>query len=219
MQKAETLPVISREIQDILTIKTSERHRWLADGRLACAGTRTVRLNGRARRITFHVFDPKVVEDLLDRGAFDERRVDLIQFWLTQFDRGGLNDDEAEASVNAEYEAHITALERKVGQLTMELDLMKKNSAPADRRRQRELLHHHRPPTRSIRRGCKMVDLPRSSYYYRSAARALNPADAQLVTIIEAIQDGLPCYGYRRITHELQRRGHLVNHRRVAGVM
>jgi hypothetical protein len=74
MDVVETLPVIPREIQDILTIKTSERHRWLADGRLPSAGTRTVRLNGRARQITFHVFDPKMVEDLLDRGAVDEWR-------------------------------------------------------------------------------------------------------------------------------------------------
>jgi transposase len=51
----------------------------------------------------------------------------LIQLWLTQFDRGELNDEEAEASVIAEYEAHIAALERKVGQLTMELDLVKKH--------------------------------------------------------------------------------------------
>ncbi|MDI7865195.1 transposase [Rhizobiaceae bacterium n13] len=50
----------------------------------------------------------------------------LIQLWLTQFDRGELNDEEAEASVIAEYEARIAALERKVGQLTMELDLVKK---------------------------------------------------------------------------------------------
>jgi len=70
----EQLPVIPREIQDILTITTSERHRWLADGRLPSAGTRTVRLNGRARRITFHVFDPKLVEDILDRGAVEEWR-------------------------------------------------------------------------------------------------------------------------------------------------
>ena len=49
----------------------------------------------------------------------------LIQLWLTQFDRGQLTD-EAEASVIAEYEARIAALKRKVGQLTMELDLAKK---------------------------------------------------------------------------------------------
>ena len=70
----ESLPVIPREIEDILTIKTSERHRWLGDGRLASAGTRTVKLRGRARQITFHVFDPRVVEDLLDRGTVEEWR-------------------------------------------------------------------------------------------------------------------------------------------------
>jgi hypothetical protein len=74
LQHCETLPVIPREIEDILTIKTSERHRWLSDGRLPSAGTRNVRLNGRARRITFHVFDPKVVEDILDRGLVEDWR-------------------------------------------------------------------------------------------------------------------------------------------------
>ena len=74
--EAGALPVIPREIEDILTIKTSERHRWLADGRLPSAGKRTVRLNGRARQITFHIFDPKVVEDLLDRGAVEEWRLE-----------------------------------------------------------------------------------------------------------------------------------------------
>lgn len=74
--EAEALPIIPREIQDILAITASERRRWLADGRLVSAGTRTVRLAGRARQITFHVFNPKVVEDLLDRGAVDEWRVE-----------------------------------------------------------------------------------------------------------------------------------------------
>ncbi|MDP9592473.1 UNVERIFIED_ORG: putative transposase [Shinella zoogloeoides] len=64
-----------------------------------------------------------------------------------------------------------------------------------------------------------MIDLPRSTYYYRSTARALNLGDSELVAIIEDIQDELPCYGYRRVTHELHRRGHLVNHKRVARVM
>jgi transposase len=50
----------------------------------------------------------------------------LIQLRLTQFDRGELHDEEAEASVIAEYQTRIAALERKVGQLTMEPDLVKK---------------------------------------------------------------------------------------------
>jgi transposase-like protein len=57
----------------------------------------------------------------------------LIQLWLTQFDRGEQNDEEAEASVIAEYEARIAALERKVGQPTMELDLAKKRRASRPR--------------------------------------------------------------------------------------
>lgn len=44
------------------------------------------------------------------RGQRDAQRtydvsINLIQFWLTQFDRGELNGEEAEASVIAEYEA------------------------------------------------------------------------------------------------------------------
>lgn len=74
LQGVESLPVIPREIEDILTISTTERRRWLQDGRLPSAGTRTVKLRGRARQITFHVFEPRMVEDLLDRGAVEEWR-------------------------------------------------------------------------------------------------------------------------------------------------
>lgn len=70
----ENLPVIPREIEDILTIKTSERHRWLKDGRLPSAGTRTVKLRGRATKITFHIFDPRMVEDLLTGDTIEAWR-------------------------------------------------------------------------------------------------------------------------------------------------
>ena len=74
----ESMPVIPREIQDILTITTTERHRWLKDGRLQSAGTRTVKLRGRARKVTFHVFDPSYIQDLLDRDAVDAWREDDV---------------------------------------------------------------------------------------------------------------------------------------------
>ncbi|MER9252394.1 hypothetical protein NKI59_11345 [Mesorhizobium sp. M0598] len=76
LHNIEDLPVIPREIEDILTISTAERHRWLKDGRLQSAGTKTVKLRGRARNITFHVFDPQHVEDVLDR--------DLVTVWREQ---------------------------------------------------------------------------------------------------------------------------------------
>jgi hypothetical protein len=64
----EARQVLPREIEDILGIKATERHRWLKDGRLRSAGTKTVKLRGRGK-ITFHVFDPDLVEDLLNRDA------------------------------------------------------------------------------------------------------------------------------------------------------
>ena len=92
----ESMPVIPREIQDILAISTTERHRWLKDGRLQSAGTRTVRLRGRARKITFHVFDPRHVEAVLDG--------DLVAAWR--------EDDAATAAENRRLAAGRRALAR-----------------------------------------------------------------------------------------------------------
>lgn len=100
LDDAPLLPVIPREIEDILGMKTSERHRWLADGRLRSAGTRTVRLAGRARQITFHVFEPKVVDELLNRGAVDEWRVEDAEA-------------KAEKRLHAAYQAKLTRLSKK----------------------------------------------------------------------------------------------------------
>lgn len=61
------LPLLPREVDDILTIAPRERLRWTKDGRLESAGTRTVKLRGRAKAVTFHVFDPRHIEDVLDR--------------------------------------------------------------------------------------------------------------------------------------------------------
>ncbi|MGJ7566418.1 IS3 family transposase [Variovorax sp. GB1R11] len=43
--------------------------------------------------------------------------------------------------------------------------------------------------------------------------------DARLAELIGSIQDEVPGYGYRRVTHELRRRGHVVNQKRGARVM
>ena len=96
----EDLPVIPREVEDILSIKQAERHRWLKDGRLQSSGTRTVKLRGRARKITFHVFDPRHIEDVLDR--------DLPEVWR--------EEDKLTAAENRRRGAQKAAL-RKAGKL------------------------------------------------------------------------------------------------------
>ena len=64
-----------------------------------------------------------------------------------------------------------------------------------------------------------MINLPRSSFYYRPAVEREDLPDERLAEMIGDIQDEFPGYGYRRVTLELRRRGHSVNHKRVARVM
>jgi transposase len=50
----------------------------------------------------------------------------VLVYWIKKYQRGELaEDDHLEDQVH-EYEAQVAALERKVGQLTMELDALKK---------------------------------------------------------------------------------------------
>ena len=67
------LPILPSEVEDILSITSRERHKWLDDGRLQSAGTKTVKLRGRAKAVTFHVFAPRLIEHLLDS--------DLTEIW------------------------------------------------------------------------------------------------------------------------------------------
>lgn len=69
----ESRPVIPREIEDILGVSSIERRRWLEDGRLLSAGTRTIKLQGRGT-ITFHVFDPEFVAEIASRDLIVEWR-------------------------------------------------------------------------------------------------------------------------------------------------
>lgn len=62
---------------------------------------------------------------------------------------------------------------------------------------------------------CAVLNLSRSSYYYRPEL----PDDETLQAAIREVAGEFPTYGYRRVTAELQRRGWNVNRKRVARLM
>ena len=66
LESITDLPMLPSEIEDVLGISSRERHKWLEDGRLQSIGTRTVKLRGRSRAVTFHVFDPRQIETIQD---------------------------------------------------------------------------------------------------------------------------------------------------------
>ena len=50
----------------------------------------------------------------------------VIVYWLKKYHRGELTEDDHRQDQVHEYESQVAALERKVGQLTMEVDALKK---------------------------------------------------------------------------------------------
>lgn len=52
----------------------------------------------------------------------------LLMLWVEKYQRGDLTEEVEDADNAREYEAKIAALERKIGQLVMELDLLKKRT-------------------------------------------------------------------------------------------
>lgn len=64
-----------------------------------------------------------------------------------------------------------------------------------------------------------MIGLPRSTFYYRPQSAEGTLTDTQVFDLMLAIKDEFPAYGYRRVTKELHRRGHRVNHKRVGKLM
>ena len=67
IEEISAYPVLPSEVEDILGISSRERHKWMKQSRLKSAGTRTVKMRGRAKAVTFHVFDAQHIEDILDR--------------------------------------------------------------------------------------------------------------------------------------------------------
>ena len=64
-----------------------------------------------------------------------------------------------------------------------------------------------------------MINLPRSSYYYKSNKSKKNEVDECLLKNIHQILEEFPTYGKLRVYHELRRRGEAVNKKRVERVM
>lgn len=62
---------------------------------------------------------------------------------------------------------------------------------------------------------CRLLDLPRSSYYYQAQERNEEPLQAVLLRLAGE----WPTYGYRRLTAQLRREGWEVNSKRVRHLM
>jgi len=67
----------------------------------------------------------------------------------------------------------------------------------------------------SVERMTELAGVSRSSYYRFDGAEPAKAHDIELRDAIQRIALEFPCYGWRRVTAELRRRGRVVNHKRV----
>lgn len=74
-------------------------------------------------------------------------------------------------------------------------------------------------PTLSVRRRCAVLGISRSWWYAQTDAPAADATALALREAIEALVLAHPGYGYRRVTHALQRAGWTVNAKRVLRIM
>ncbi len=78
---------------------------------------------------------------------------------------------------------------------------------------------HQQYPELSIEGLCELLSVSRSWYYERSGTPESDAEETALRDQIEQIILEFSGYGYRRVTHALQRQGWRVNHKRVLRIM
>lgn len=70
-----------------------------------------------------------------------------------------------------------------------------------------------------LRRMCALAKVSRAGFYRWRQASAPAPDDMELRDDIQRVALEFPCYGWRRVTAELRRRGWTVNHKRVRRIL
>ena len=102
---------------------------------------------------------------------------DLIRIRIAKAEAGDFDDEVAAAELLVRYEARIASLERLVGQQALELSFVK-GGLPRTLADTRAHIRDRRPCGVSVKRGCELMGIARSSYH---SAPARAEADAALV--------------------------------------
>ena len=84
-----------------------------------------------------------------------------------------------------------------------------------------EIIHHEvaSHDLLSVSQMCAALAITRADYYRHQFPRSEVDADLGLHDLIQRLALEMSAYGYRRITHQLRRRGVVVNHKRVLRLM
>jgi len=140
----------------------------------------------------------------------------LISQWkrklIDNLDRVFTEPDDGERE---DREALVAGLYQQIGQLTVELDWLKKKLPDSTTELRALIDENHRKV--SIARQCELLGLLRSTCYYRGAGESAE--NLALMRLLDERHLDKPFQGSRNLTVWLQQQGHKVNRKRVQRLM
>lgn len=141
----------------------------------------------------------------------------LINRWKRQYLDGelsGNNNQEVK-----KLQTQVAKLEQMIGKLTMELYFKKRERIPTTEEK-RGFIHHYRSLFESIKEGCRLMGIKRSTLYCKPKKNIIKKQkELRIRKKVEDISREHPYYGYRRITASLRRDKVIVNHKKVLKIM
>src|SRR5215510_3499444 len=140
----------------------------------------------------------------------------LIRIWVAKYEAGIFEDDARAADLLREYEAKDCRAGTPGRTAGARDRIFKGGIAKRTAAEKREYIRHHRPHSFSVAEGCRLMGLPRSTYYDAPSRRA---DDAEIIATMMAICDEFEVYGYRRVGAELRHRDMSVNSKKVRRLM
>jgi len=118
-----------------------------------------------------------------------------------------------------EYESKQERLEKLVGQLTVEVDWLKKNLASNESTEIRKAMVEQDNPEITVKRQAELLSVNRTSVYRSTREQRECEENVQLMHRIDEIYMKHPYYGYRRMTRVLRDQGFEVNRKRIRRLM
>ncbi|WP_196427014.1 IS3 family transposase [Paenibacillus validus] len=118
-----------------------------------------------------------------------------------------------------EYESKQEHLEKLVGQLTVEVDWLKKNLASNEPLEARKAMVERDHTEITVKRQANLLSVNRTSVYRPSKEQQESEENVQLMHRIDEIYMKHPYFGYRRMTNFLRDQGSEINRKRVRRLM
>ncbi|MFG6543545.1 IS3 family transposase [Sulfitobacter sp. M22298] len=125
------------------------------------------------------------------------------------FERGGKRAPEID-------EDTVRSLHAKIGELAVANDFLSRKAQALDRKVRRGMIEKNHPSL-SVGAQCRLLSIPRSSFYYELMGETAMNLDLMVVIDKQFLET--PFYGVQQMTWHLRNEGYVVNYKRIRRLM